>query len=146
MNATIGEDSFGPWDFLGPNNDQRETNDNGTRLLSLSNENKLFLMNTLFPSKAIHRHTWYSPTGFSKRVDYILAEWHLKSFVQTVECTAKHLFPMKPITASSLCPAHFHRNENKSNFSRKLLNPLNPIKLFHHFIMMKKSASIFLIN
>ena len=80
MNATIGEDSFGPWAYLGPNNDQLATNDNGTRLLSLSNENKLFLMNTLFPSKAIHRHTWYSPTGFSKRLDYILAEWHIKKF------------------------------------------------------------------
>ena len=51
MNATIGEDSFGPWSYLGPNNDQLETNDNGTRLFSLSNENKLFLMNSLFPSK-----------------------------------------------------------------------------------------------
>ena len=37
-------------------------------------------MNSLFPSKDIHRHTWYSPTGFSKRLDYILAEWQLKKF------------------------------------------------------------------
>ena len=78
MNATIGEESFGSWSFLGPNNDKYKTNDNGTRLLSLSNENKLFIMNSLFTSKAIHRHTWYSPTGFSKRLDYILAEWHIK--------------------------------------------------------------------
>ena len=56
MNATIGEESFGSWSFLGPNNDKYKTNDNGTRLLSLSNENKLFIMNSLFTSKAIHRH------------------------------------------------------------------------------------------
>ena len=43
MNATIGEDSFGPWAYLGPNNDQLATNDNGTRLLSLSNEINFFL-------------------------------------------------------------------------------------------------------
>ena len=29
-------------------------------------------MNSLFPSKDIHRHTWYSPNGSSKRLDYIL--------------------------------------------------------------------------
>ena len=26
----------------------------------------------------IHHHTWCSPTGFMKRVSYILAEWHIK--------------------------------------------------------------------
>ena len=43
MNATIGTDSFEPWSFLGPNNDQLKAIDNGTRLLSLSDENKLFI-------------------------------------------------------------------------------------------------------
>ena len=69
MNATIGDDSFGPWSFLGLNNDKFETNDNGNRLLRLSKENNLFIMNSFFKTKAIHRHTWYSPTGFSKRID-----------------------------------------------------------------------------
>ena len=32
MNATIGCDSFGSWSYLGPNNDNLKTNDNGTRL------------------------------------------------------------------------------------------------------------------
>ena len=75
MNATIGSDSFGSWSYLGPNNHKYKTNGNGTRLLNLSDENKLFIMNTLFPSKAIHRHTWYSPTAFSKRIDYILKKF-----------------------------------------------------------------------
>ena len=61
------------------NNDDLETNDNGTRLLGLSEECKLYIMNSMYDTKnAFHRHTWYSPTGFSKRIDYILAEWHIK--------------------------------------------------------------------
>ena len=46
MNATIGDDSFGPWSHLGLNNDKFETNDNGNRLLHLSKENNLFIMNS----------------------------------------------------------------------------------------------------
>ena len=78
MNATIGFDSNGAWSYLGANNDDRATNDNGNRLLSLSEECKLYLINSFYYCKQIHRHTWYSPTGFSKIIDYILAEWHIK--------------------------------------------------------------------
>ena len=35
-------------------------------------------MNAIYHSTTPHRHTWYSPTGFTKRVDYILTEWHIK--------------------------------------------------------------------
>ena len=66
MNATIGNDSYGPWSHLGINNDDRETNDNGSRLLRFSKENRLFIMNSLYKTKPIHRHTWYSPTGFQR--------------------------------------------------------------------------------
>ena len=95
MNVTIGFDSFGSWSYLGPSNDKYKTNDNGVRLLSLSDENKLFIMNSLFPSKAIHRHTWYSPTGFSKRVDYILAEWHLKKLCSNCRVYRKATVPIE---------------------------------------------------
>ena len=95
MNATIGEESFGTWSFLGPNNDKLKTNDNGSRLLTFSNENKLFIMNSLFPSKAIHRHTWYSPNGFTKRVDYILAEWHLKKLCTNCRVYRKATVPFE---------------------------------------------------
>ena len=33
---------------------------------------------SFYDSKPIHRHTWYSPSGFSKRVDYNCADWHIK--------------------------------------------------------------------
>ena len=46
-------------------------------LLHLSQECKLY-MNSIYNSTTPHRHTWYSPTGFTKRVDYILTEWHVK--------------------------------------------------------------------
>ena len=95
MNATIGEESFGTWSFLGPNNDKLKTNDNGSRLLTFSNENNLFIMNSLFPSKAIHRHTWYSPNGFSKRVDYLSTEWHLKKLCSNCRVYRKATVPFE---------------------------------------------------
>ena len=78
MNATIGYNSNGLWSYLGTNNDDLPTNDNGTRVLSLSEECKLNIMNSLYDSTSKHRHTWYSPTGFTKIIDYILTEWHTK--------------------------------------------------------------------
>ena len=60
MNATIGCDSNGSMSYLGVNNDDVLTNDNGTRLLSLSEECKLYIINSLYDSTSKHRHTWHS--------------------------------------------------------------------------------------
>ena len=95
MNATVGCDSFGSWSHLGPNNDDLPTNDNGTRLLSFSDECKLFILNSFFQSSKNHRHTWYSPTGFTKRVDYILAEWHLKKLTSNCRVYQKATVPFE---------------------------------------------------
>lgn len=95
MNATIGSDSNSSWSYLGTNNDDRQTNDNGTRLLSLSEECNLYIMNSLYDSKPIHRHTWYSPTGFMKRVDYILAEWHIKKLSSNCRVYRKASIPFE---------------------------------------------------
>ena len=51
MNATIGNDSNGSWTYLGKNNDDLEINDNGTRLLTLPEEFKLYIMNYMYNSK-----------------------------------------------------------------------------------------------
>ena len=124
MNATIGEDSFGPWPFLGSNNDTYKTNDNGTRLLSFSNENKLFVMNSLFPSKAIHRHTWYSPNGFTKRVDYILAEWHIKKLSTNCRVYRKATVPFETNHRLLTLTCHFpSKRKRKLFFSHAPKNP-----------------------
>ena len=95
MNATIGCDSNGSWPYLGTNNDDLPTNDNGSRLLRLSHECKLFIMNSIYHSKQHHRHTWYSPTGFTKRVDYILTEWHIKKLSSNCRVYRRASIPFK---------------------------------------------------
>ena len=47
------------------------------------------------PLKRIHRHTWYSPTGFTKRVDYILAEWHLNNISSNCRVYRKVTVPFE---------------------------------------------------
>ena len=78
MNATIGNDVTENLDCLGTNNDPLPTNGNGRRLIALCESNNLFMMNTLYATKPIHRVTWYMGTGFKKRTDYILAEGFVK--------------------------------------------------------------------
>ena len=78
MNAAIGCDSNGFWSNLGTDNDELPTNDHGSRLLRLSQECQLFIMNSIYHSTTPHRHTWYSPAWFTKRVFYILTVWHKK--------------------------------------------------------------------
>ena len=119
MNATIGTNSFGSWWHLGPNNDELPTNDNGTRLLNFSQECKLFILNSLFHSSKIHRHTWYSPTGFTKRVDYILAEWHLKKLTTNCRVYRKASVPFETnhrlLTMSCSFPS---KRKQKSFFAK----------------------------
>ena len=43
MHAAIGCDSSGSWPYLGANNDDLPTNDNGSRLLRLSHECQFLL-------------------------------------------------------------------------------------------------------
>ena len=139
MNATIGTDSFGTWSFLGPNNDQLKTNDNGTRLLSLSDENKLFILNTLFPSKAIHRHTWYSPTGFSKRVDYILAEWHLKKLCSNCRVYRKATVPFETNHRLLAMTCSFPSKRHKKSFFSKISKPPKPSR---NISLLRSDSSI----
>ena len=128
MNATIGKESFGSWSFLGPNNDDYKTNDNGTRLLSLSNENKLFIMNSLFSSKAIHRHTWYSPNGFSKRADYILAEWHLKRLCSNCRVYRKATIPFETDHRLLMMSCSFPSKRNRKQLFTHIAKPAKPHK------------------
>ena len=80
MNATIGIDSNGKWSCLGENNDNLPTNNNGSRLLDLCSTHQMHIMNSHFETNWTHRHSWYSPTGFTKRIDYILCDSFLKRF------------------------------------------------------------------
>ena len=46
MNATIGTDSYGVWKCLGRNNDNLITSGNGRRLLTVCENNNLYVMNS----------------------------------------------------------------------------------------------------
>ncbi len=132
MNATIGNDSNGSWTYLGKNNDDLETNDNGTRLLRLSEECKLYIMNSMYDSKKIHRHTWYSPTGFTKRIDYILTEWHIKQLSSNCRVYRKASIPYETnhrlLALSCSFPLKRHQKMFFSHGPPKIRKPYTNIK------------------
>ena len=94
MNGTTGCNYFASWSYLG-HNDNLNTNDNGTRLLNLSEECRLFIMSSLFTIQKKHHHTSYSPTGFTERVDYMLAEWYLKNLSSNCRVYRKATVPFE---------------------------------------------------
>ena len=85
-------------------------------------------MNSLYPSKAIHRHTWYSPTGFSKRVDYILAEWHLKKLSSNCRVYRKASLPFETNHRLLTLTCSFPSKRNRKFFFSHTPKPPKPRK------------------
>ena len=83
-NATLSEDLHDPTlrPVAGPVLYDSITNDNGRRLVDLCRSENLTIVDTYFPRKRIHHHTWYSPDGRTKKaLDHILVSTRWKSFV-----------------------------------------------------------------
>ena len=72
-------------------------------------------MNALYDSKPIHRQTWYSPTGFAKRIYYILAEWHIKKLSSNCRVYRKASIPFESdhrlVVMSCSFPSTFERKK-----------------------------------
>ena len=126
MNATVGKDSEGEWPCIGRNNDELATNDNGSRLLNLCQELSLFPLNTVFQSKRIHRDTWYSPTGFSKRNDYIIGEWYVKRFSKNCRVYSKASLPYDSDHRLLVAEFTFPSNALKKKLFHPKKNPKKP--------------------
>ena len=81
FNATIGRDCEPEkWICVGNNNDPDPTSSNGTRLLGFAEEQSLYIMNSMFGYKNIHRWSFHSNLGYKRRLDYILCEGFIKRF------------------------------------------------------------------
>ena len=97
MNAKVGRevDVFGP--VIGVHSAHEECNDNGTRLASFANANRLVIGGTTFQHKAIHKETWNSPDGNTKnQIDHILISQRFRSALADVrsyrgaDCDSDH--------------------------------------------------------
>ncbi|KAL1446641.1 hypothetical protein WDU94_003506 [Cyamophila willieti] len=74
-----------------------ESNDNGTRLLSLAVAGDMNVVSTMFPRKNIHKETWYSPNGQVKnQIDHVLIDkrhrWNITNVrsIRGAECGSDH--------------------------------------------------------
>ena len=71
------EDIFNP--PIGNGNLNRETNDNGVRIVNFANKQKITVNSTMFPHRNIHKYPWTSPDGkTNNQIDHILIDrsWH----------------------------------------------------------------------
>jgi len=72
FNAKIGPDRRGSEAVIGPHGSAQNTNDNGERMTMMCSANGLYVGNTLFKHKRIHKMTWTSPDGNTQNeIDYV---------------------------------------------------------------------------
>ena len=75
FNATIGNDcQINSWKCVGRFDDE-PTSFNGTKLIEVSESNRMYILNTLF---ATNKWSFKSNLGYYRRLDYILGEWFVK--------------------------------------------------------------------
>ena len=85
-------------------------------------------MNPLYKTKPIHRHTWYSPTGFSKRLDYILAEFHIKKLCFNCRVYRKASIPFETNHRLLTMSCSFPSKRNQKQFFTQVSKPVKPHK------------------
>ena len=66
LNAKVGEDNDGYENIIGSHG-VGERNDNGERLVDFCGLNNLVVTGTISPHKLIHKQTWTSPGGKTKK-------------------------------------------------------------------------------
>ena len=72
MNARVGDDTSIWGEALGRHGEE-VCNENGRRLLQFSSEHSLWIYNTWFPHKRIHKYTWECRgKGLRSLIDYLL--------------------------------------------------------------------------
>jgi len=53
----------------------QDSNDNGVRIVNFATSNNLFVQNTMFPHRNIHKYNWTSPGGkIDNQIDHILID------------------------------------------------------------------------
>ena len=72
----------------GNNHDSDPTIENGPRFLKFCKGKELYMMNSYYGHKDIHRWSFYSNLGYKRRLHYILCEWYVKRFLITLVCIA----------------------------------------------------------
>ena len=81
FNATVSDPSGAFKSVIGPVTPD-SLNENGTRLLQLCTMHELVSTNTLFHRKDIHKSTWYSNDGRTRKmIDYIIVNQRWRSSV-----------------------------------------------------------------
>lgn len=74
FNAQIGREQI-YWEYAGRHSAHELTNDNGSRLMSFAASRYMFVRNTKFEHKEIHKITWKGPSGNAEnQIDHILID------------------------------------------------------------------------
>ena len=122
FNATIGTDCIDS-DYVGLYNDSDPTSFNGTKLIETAQNNGLYILNTMFPTKSsAHRWTFKSPLGYYRRLDYILGEWYVKRASQNCRSYPAFSKPFDSDHRVVVLDVNFpSKRSNKKLFAKKYI-------------------------
>ena len=72
FNAKVGREVYIFGSAIGAHSMHEECNENGIRLASFANANRMIVGGTIFPHKSIHKETWNSPDNETKnQIDHV---------------------------------------------------------------------------
>lgn len=110
-----------------------ECNDNGDRLKSFCRSNLLHISSTFFKHRMLHRYTWYSNNGVTRKVlDYILVEKYVQSYMtdcrvyRGVNIDSDHRLLKATMCTPATRRARKRYNKNPTPPSRCVKSLLNP--------------------
>lgn len=86
-----------------------ESNENGNKLINFVRKHQLHISNTYFNHRKIHRHTWKSGTGFTKTIDYVLADSSVQKYMSDCRVYNGYHFDTDHRLLAATVKTHFHQ-------------------------------------
>ena len=94
-----------------------DCSDNGERLKSFCRSEKLCISSSFFKHRMLHRYTWYSNDGKTRKIlDYVLVETYVQQYV--TDCRVKRWFDFDTdhrLLKTSLCTPSTRKAKRKCN-------------------------------
>ena len=121
-------------------------NENGGLLIDFCNKNNLSILNTWFAHSQIHRLTWYSPDGVTKKVyDLSLSGAWIRCFVKNVRTRnsyfhSDHRLLVTQLKTPANKPARYLKRQDKSRPAIPDLNALTNHTVKEQIINLIKDA------
>lgn len=119
-----------------------DSNDNGNKLINFVRKHSLNISNTFFSHRKIHRHTWRSGTGFTKTIDYILADSSVQKYMTDCRVYNGYHFETDHRLSAAVTTPTCKAARFKANSNPKKPNPRPNLRLLQDPVIRSKFTEL----